>query len=76
MLRPGKCSGAWARRHRRRAPSGRQALRMVYGLVQQQELALSNLDVIRLFALAMVAVILLVLLMRRSLVSKGAAVAH
>ena len=49
---------------------------MVYGLVQQQELALSNLDVIRLFALAMVAVILLVLLMRRSLVSKGAAVAH
>ena len=49
---------------------------MVYGLVQQQALALSYLDLFRLFAVAMVAVIPLVLLMRRSVAGKGALAAH
>jgi DHA2 family multidrug resistance protein len=56
--------------------AGQQGLRMVYGLVQQQALALSYLDLFRLFAVAMVAVIPLVLLMRRSVAGKGALAAH
>jgi DHA2 family multidrug resistance protein len=53
-----------------------QALRMLYGEVQRQALALSYLDLFRLFGFAMLAVIPLVLLMRRSVATGKAVAAH
>jgi DHA2 family multidrug resistance protein len=53
-----------------------QALRMLYGTVQRQAEALAYLDLFRLFAVAMLAVIPLVLLMRRSVSSGKAVAAH
>jgi DHA2 family multidrug resistance protein len=50
----------------------RQGLARLYGLVQQQAMAMSYLDMFRLFALASLAVIPFVLLMRRAVV-KGKA---
>ncbi|MBV9124713.1 MAG: MFS transporter, partial [Planctomycetes bacterium] len=53
-----------------------RGLGQMYALVQQQALALSYLDMFRLFSLASLAVIPLVLLMRRSVADKGQAAAH
>ncbi|HZU35430.1 MAG TPA: DHA2 family efflux MFS transporter permease subunit, partial [Gemmataceae bacterium] len=52
-----------------------RAHRAVYGLVQQQALLLSYLDLFRIFALASLFVIPLVLLMRRAVPHKGAEMA-
>jgi DHA2 family multidrug resistance protein len=53
-----------------------RALRLLYGEVQRQALVLSYLDLFRLFAFAMLAVIPLALLMRRSVASGKAVAAH
>jgi hypothetical protein len=48
----------------------------MYELVQTQALTLSYLDMFRLFAVASLAVIPLVVLMRRSVAKGGATAAH
>ena len=54
----------------------RQALAKVYELVQSQAMILSYLDMFRLFAVASLAVIPLVLLMRRSVAGDGSMATH
>jgi MFS transporter, DHA2 family, multidrug resistance protein len=54
----------------------RQGLAHIYGLVQQQALVMSYLDMFRLFAVASLAVIPFVLMMRRSVAKGKTAAAH
>jgi DHA2 family multidrug resistance protein len=56
--------------------TSQQGLARMYELIQTQAQILSYLDIFRLFAMASLAVIPLVLLMRRSVAKGGAAAAH